>query len=109
MKKRKDKSTRKTFAGIMRYLKPYSFFIVFTTFTALVQVASTLAIPYLAGVAINYMVYMDGVFAWEEIYKIFYGIAICIGAAALSHCLSCACRFEKGRLFQNRTVALEVY
>ena len=87
MKKRKDKSTRKTFAGIMRYLKPYSFFIVFTTFTALVQVASTLAIPYLAGVAINYMVYMDGVFAWEEIYKIFYGIAICIGAAALSQWL----------------------
>ncbi len=87
MKKRKDKSTRKTFAGIMRYLKPYSFFIVFTTFTALVQVASTLAIPYLAGVTINYMVYMDGVFAWEEIYKIFYGIAICIGAAALSQWL----------------------
>ncbi len=87
MKKRKDKSTRKTFAGIMRYLKPYSFFIVFTMFTALVQVASTLAIPYLAGVAINYMVYMDGVFAWEEIYKIFYGIAICIGAAALSQWL----------------------
>lgn len=87
MKKRKDKSTRKTFAGIMRYLKPYSFFIVFTTFTALVQVASTLAIPYLAGVAINHMVYTDGVFAWEEIYKIFYGIAICIGAAALSQWL----------------------
>lgn len=83
MKKKRDKSTRKTFAGIMRYLKPYSFFIVFTVLLALVEVAATLAIPYLAGVAINQMIGAGDV-RWEELYRIFYGIGICIGAAALS-------------------------
>ncbi len=86
MKKRSDKSTRKTFAGIMRYLKPYSFFLGFTVLLALVQVAATLAIPYLAGVGIDCMI-GTGEILWEDLYKIFYAIGACIVAAALSQWL----------------------
>ena len=86
MKRKGDKSTRKTFAGIMRYLKPYAFFIVCTVLLALVHVAATLAIPYLAGVAINKMIGAGDV-KWSELYNVFYGIGICIGAAALSQWL----------------------
>ena len=56
MKKNKDISTRKTFAGIMRYLKPYWGFLAATVLLALVQVAATLAVPYFAGLAINRMI-----------------------------------------------------
>ncbi len=86
MKKKGDKSTRRTFAGIMRYLKPYSFFLGFTVLLALVQVAATLAIPYLAGVGIDCMI-GKGEILWEDLYKIFYAIGACIIAAALSQWL----------------------
>ena len=90
MKKRKDKSTRATFAGIMKYLKPYSFLIAASILLALVYVAATLLVPYLAGEAINQIVDQDHVNR-EELYKIFYAIAICIGAAALSQWLMSLC------------------
>lgn len=85
-KKQKNTSTRKTFAGIMRYLRSYWAFLAATVLLALVNVAATLAVPYLAGVAINQIVKAGDVH-WEELYKIFYAIAICIGAAALSQWL----------------------
>lgn len=90
MKKRKDKSTRATFAGIMKYLKPYSFLIAASILLALVYVAATLLIPYLAGEAINQIVGKENVL-WEKLYKIFYAIAICIGAAVLSQWLMSLC------------------
>ena len=90
MKKGKDKSTRKTFAGIMKYLKPYSFLLAASILLALVYVAATLLIPYLAGEAINQIVGKDNV-QREELYKIFYAIAICIGAAVLSQWLMSLC------------------
>ena len=86
MKRKRDKSTRATFAGIMRYLKPYSFFLAFTVLLALVQVAATLAIPYLAGVAVNQMI-GAGEVVWEKLYRIFYAIGACIAAVALSQWL----------------------
>lgn len=70
----------------MRYLKPYWLFLAATVLLALVNVAATLAVPYLAGVAINQIVKAGDVH-WEELYKIFYAIAVCIGAAALSQWL----------------------
>ena len=90
MKKQKDTSTRKTFAGIMRYLKPYAFFLAATILLALIYVAATLFVPYLAGVAINKMVGKGDV-RMQEIYQIFYAIGICIGAAGLSQWLMSLC------------------
>ena len=90
MKKNRDKSTRRTFAGIMRYLKPYSFFLAATILLALVHVGATLLIPYLAGVAINKMIGAGNIL-WEELYRIFYAIALCIGAAVLSQWLMSLC------------------
>ncbi len=86
MKKKANKNTRAAFAGIMRYLKPYWFFLVATVILAIVQVAATLFIPYLAGVAINQMIGAGEVY-WEELERIFYAIAVCIGAAVLSQWL----------------------
>ena len=90
MKKNQKKSTRGTFAGIMRYLKPYAFFLAATVLLAIIYVAATLFVPYLAGVAINKMIGKGDV-AWKEIYQIFYAIGICIGAAALSQWLMSLC------------------
>ena len=90
MKKQGDKSTRKTFAGIMRYLRPYSFLLAASILLALIYVAATLLVPYLAGVAINQIV-GEGNVLWEELYKLFYQIAICIGAAAISQWLMSLC------------------
>ncbi len=86
MKKNKDISTRKTFAGIMRYLKPYWGFLAATVLLALVQVAATLAVPYFAGLAINRMIGAGNV-GWDPLFRIFYAIGGCIAAAALSQWL----------------------
>lgn len=86
MKKEKDKSARIAFAGAMRYLKPYAVFVAFTILMALVQVSSTLFVLYLAGIAVNKMAGENNVL-WADLYRIFYGIGICIGAAALSQWL----------------------
>ena len=90
MKKQKDKSTRKTFAGIMRYLKPYSFFLAASILLALIYVGATLLVPYLAGVAINKIVGAGDVL-WKPLYRLFYQIAVCIGAAVLSQWLMSLC------------------
>ena len=90
MKKTRDKSTRKTFAGIMRYLRPYAFFLAATVLLALIHVAATLFVYYLSGEAINQIIDKGNVL-WEELYPILYAIAICIGAAVLSQWLMTLC------------------
>ena len=54
--KRIRKRPEGTFRGILGYyLKPYSLFLVCTVVCAVVYVASTLVVPYLAGLAIDCM------------------------------------------------------
>ena len=47
------KTQKGTFRRILRYLKPYSGYLVLTIFLAIVTVALTLAVPYFVGLAID--------------------------------------------------------
>ena len=90
MSAKRSKSTRKTFAGIMKYLKPYAFFLCGTILLALIYVGASLLVPYLAGVAINKIVGKDDV-AWGELTRLFYQIGVCIGAAVIAQWLMSLC------------------
>ncbi len=80
----------RTLRGILRYLKPYWFFLVGTVLLAIATVASTLAVPYLAGLAIDCILAKDNV-DFARIFEIFIGMGICIGITALSQWLMSLC------------------
>ncbi len=76
----------KTLFGIFRYLKPYSFYLVCTVLLAIVNVAGTLAVPYLAGLAVDCIV-GAGKVEFDALYRIFLAIGGCVAAAAVSQWL----------------------
>ncbi len=75
-----------TFRGIMRYLRPYWFYLCFTVLLAIVTVAATLAVPYLVGCGIDCIVGKGNVDT-GALSKIFIAIGVCIAATALSQWL----------------------
>ncbi len=75
-----------TFRGILRYLKPYAFYLGCTVLLAIVTVAATLAVPYLVGRGIDCIVGKGNVDI-NGLYKIFIAIGACIAATALSQWL----------------------
>ena len=75
-----------TFRSILRYLKPYTFYLVCTILLAIVNVAGSLAVPYLAGLGIDCIVGKGDV-DFTSLYRIFIAITGCIGAAAVSQWL----------------------
>ena len=75
-----------TFRSILRYLKPYTFYLVCTILLAIVNVAGSLAVPYLAGLGIDCIVGQGDV-DYTSLYRIFIAITGCIGAAAVSQWL----------------------
>lgn len=80
MKKRKD---TKTFRTILRYLRPYTGYLVATMLLALVVVATSLAAPYLAGLAIDCMI-GAGEVDFPSLYRLFAGVAGCVVGTAVS-------------------------
>ena len=80
MKKRKD---TKTFRTILRYLRPYTGYLVATMLLALVVVATSLAAPYLAGLAIDCMI-GAGEVDFPALYRLFAGVAGCVVGTAVS-------------------------
>ena len=80
MKKRKD---TKTFRTILRYLKPYTGYLVATMLLALVVVATSLAAPYLAGLAIDCMI-GAGEVDFPALYRLFAGVTGCVVGTAVS-------------------------
>ena len=80
MKKRKD---TKTFRTILRYLRPYTGYLVATMLLALVVVATSLAAPYLAGLAIDCMI-GAGEVDFPALYRLFAGVTGCVVGTAVS-------------------------
>lgn len=74
---------RSTLGGIFRYLKPYTGYLILTLLCATVNVAATLAVPYLAGLGIDCIVSAGDV-DFGRLYRLFVAIAGCVGATALS-------------------------
>lgn len=79
-----------TFRGILRYLKPYTFFLCCTVLLAIVTVISTLAVPRFVGLGIDCILGENNV-DFPRLYGIFGLIAICIAATALSQWLMSLC------------------
>ncbi len=75
-----------TFRGILNYLKPYRGYIACTVVCAVVYVAATLVIPYLAGLAIDCMV-GAGAVDWPRLNALLVAIGVSIALAALSQWL----------------------
>ncbi len=84
--KRMKKRPEGTFRGILGYLKPYSLFLVCTVVCAVVYVASTLVVPYLAGLAIDCMAGANEV-DYPRLYALFAAIGVSIALTALSQWL----------------------
>ncbi len=72
-----------TFRKILLYLKPYAFLLALTVFLALVNVAATLAVPYLAGLGIDCILGQNDVL-FSRLYRIFFAIGGCVAVTALS-------------------------
>ncbi len=79
-----------TFAGIMRCLRPYWFYLLCTVVLAIVNVAASLAVPYLAGLSVDRIVGRGNV-DYIRLYELFIAIGICIGGAAVSQWLMSLC------------------
>ncbi len=78
----KDGTLRK----ILQYLKPYWLLLTLTVCLALVNVAATLAIPYLAGLSVDRIIAPNDVH-FARLYRIFSAIGGCIAVAVLSQWL----------------------
>jgi len=74
---------KSTLGGILRYIKPYSIFVWLTVLCALVNVASTLAVPYLAGLGID-CITAAGDVDFERMYVLFGAIGVCVAVTAFS-------------------------
>ena len=71
---------RETMRGIFRYLKPHAPLLVLTVLCALVNVAAQLAVPFLVGRAIDFLLGAGNV-DYGKVFSIFYAVGGCIAAA----------------------------
>ena len=71
---------RETFKGILRYLKPYAPLLCISVLCALVNVAAQLAVPFLIGRAVDFIVGAGNV-DYPAIFRLFFVIGVCIAAA----------------------------
>lgn len=81
---------KSTFRGILRYLKPYTFYLCCTVLLAVVTVAATLAVPYLVGLGIDCIVGAGNV-DYGRLYQLFAVIAVCIAVTAAAQWLLSLC------------------
>ncbi|MDE6273723.1 MAG: ABC transporter ATP-binding protein/permease [Clostridiales bacterium] len=87
MKQAKKQSTMR---GVLKYLKPYTGYLLCTILLALVTVALTLAVPYLVGLAIDCIIGKSNV-DYDRLYKIFLAIGVCVAATPICQWLMSVC------------------
>ena len=87
---KKEKTSRKTLSGVMRYLKPYAFFVVCSALLAIATVAGQLAVPFLVGRAIDKIV-GAGQVDYAGLYRLFLETGACIAVAAIGQWLMSLC------------------
>ncbi len=75
-----------TFRKILRSLKPYGGLLALTVLLALVNVAATLAVPYLAGLGVD-CILGAGEVDFDRLYRLFLAIGGCIAVTCLSQWL----------------------
>ena len=74
---------QRTFREILRRLRPYGGFVAVTVLLALVVVATTLAVPYFAGKAVDCLL-GEGDVDYRALYRLFVAMGICIAGTAVA-------------------------
>ncbi len=90
LRAQKRRENKKTFAGIFRYLKPYRLQLACTVLLALVVVATTLALPYFAGQAVDCIKGVNDVDS-QRMYRLFIVMGGCILLTAAAQWLMGRC------------------
>ena len=89
-KENKDKQ-KETLIKVLRYIKPYSFFLGLTIFMAVISVAFTLYLPILTGDAVDMLGSIGTAEFWPGLFDILQKMAVVIVLTALSQWIMSIC------------------
>lgn len=89
-KENKDKQ-KETLIKVLRYIKPYGFFLGFTIFMAVISVAFTLYLPILTGDAVDMLGRIGTAEFWPGLFAILQKMALVIAVTALSQWIMSIC------------------
>ena len=89
-KENKDKQ-KETLIKVLRYIKPYSFFLGLTIFMAVISVAFTLYLPILTGDAVDMLGSIGTAEFWPGLFTILQKMAVVIALTALSQWIMSIC------------------
>lgn len=87
---KRKRENKGTFRGILRYLKPYTPYLVLTVLLSVVTVLSQLAVPYFVGRAIDCILGKDSV-DFSKLYPLFFVIGGFVLVAAVAQYLLSLC------------------
>lgn len=86
----KDKQ-KETLVKVLRYIKPYGFFLGLTIFMAVISVAFTLYLPILTGDAVDMLSSIGTAEFWPGLFAILQKMAVVIALTALSQWIMSIC------------------
>lgn len=89
-KENKDKQ-KETLIKVLRYIKPYGFFLGLTIFMAVISVAFTLYLPILTGDAVDMLSSIGTAEFWPGLFAILQKMAVVIALTALSQWIMSIC------------------
>ena len=89
-KENKDKQ-KETLVKVLRYIKPYGFFLGLTIFMAVISVAFTLYLPILTGNAVDMLGSIGTAEFWPGLFAILQKMAVVIALTALSQWIMSIC------------------
>lgn len=90
MAKKMDAGQTQTLKKVLRYMKPYRFFLLFSVILAAITVASTLYLPLLIGKAVDCIVGKDNV-NFDGLITVLIKMAVMIGITALAQWIMNVC------------------
>ena len=90
MAKKMDAGQTQTLKKVLRYMKPYRFFLLFSVILAAITVASTLYLPLLIGKAVDCIVGKDNV-NFDGLIAVLIKMAVMIGITALAQWIMNVC------------------
>ncbi len=90
MGKRIDEAQRRTLKKVLRYMKPYRFFLLLSLLLAAVTVAGTLYLPLLIGNAVDCII-GPGSVDFDGVFRVLFKMGLVIGVTALSQWLMNVC------------------
>ena len=90
MGKKIDEAQRRTLKKVLRYMKPYRFFLLLSLLLAAVTVAGTLYLPLLIGNAVDCII-GPGSVDFDGVFRVLFKMGLVIGVTALSQWLMNVC------------------